>query len=169
MRWDSKGMRQTPPSPPGIYTHTQEGKSRFIVVSTRNRIYSRMTIYCIVFRTNSCRPTFAHPCRCPNNCHLPVQSIFDENTYGVVVVKTVYTTVRKWVLLFPAGTPSPPSGRGHSCKWHHIYWDGLAAWRGRDPALLGQANAGSLGEASCPSESKQTKFICGLPTCWMWV
>lgn len=70
-----------------------------------------------------------------------------KDTYREVL-KTVYKTVK--LLLFPAGIPSPPSERGHLC------WNWPGALRGRDPGLLGQANAGSLGEAFCASQNKQT-------------
>ena len=40
--------------------NTEVGKSRFIVVSKQNTVYSCIIIYCIIFHTN-CKPTFAHP------------------------------------------------------------------------------------------------------------
>lgn len=75
MRCDSKGMN--PPRPMNIQEHMGRAKVG-LQLWAHKTIYSHITIYCIVFRTNSCRPTFAHSRRCPNNCHLSVQSIFEE-------------------------------------------------------------------------------------------
>ena len=43
-----------------ISKHTGWGKSKFIVVSTRNRVYPCIIIHCIIFCRNNCKPNFAH-------------------------------------------------------------------------------------------------------------
>ena len=57
--------------------YTGWGKSRFTVVSTRNRVYSCAIYYYIIFHTNICKPILSHPvCKWNHTMCSPVTGFF---------------------------------------------------------------------------------------------